>query len=80
MGDLFWETNFKMCNYISDLIKSGASLFKIFSLVALTSAYTDIDFGFPPLGLMTIEFIKYTLIYDRLFPIDSYDSHIYLSL
>ena len=41
---------------------------------------TDLEEIRSRFGLMTIEFIKYTLICDRIFSIDSYNPHILLSL
>ena len=75
-----WRTHFNMWNHISYLIKYRPSLFNIYPMVYLSSAYTDLDLGFSTLSLMALDFVKCTLIWYGIFSIGINYPHIFISL
>ena len=79
-GRFIWGANLKIRNHRYDQIKYGANIFKRCYLVYLTSVQTNLDLEFFTCILMAIEFIKCTLICDRIFSIDINDPHIQFSL
>ena len=56
-------------NHWSDLIKYGANIFNICSLVALPYAEANLDLGLPLWSLMIIDVIQSAFQCDRLFSI-----------
>ena len=75
-----WETNFNPVNHRYDLIKFGTNIFKICPLVVLPYENTDIDLIFSTFSIMFLNFINCDLVCDGIFPVDSYDPHIFLIL
>ena len=65
-----------MWNHRSDFIKYGPNIFKICLLVALSSAYIDLDLGFSSLVMIVMYFIKSALIGYGILYIDSNDPNI----
>ena len=75
---ILWETNFKMWNHRSNLIKYVPNIFNLYFLADIPTAYTDLDRIFPMFSLMALDFIKRDLYFYVILSIDRNDPHILL--